>query len=468
MEGPEAVLGLRRWGGAAGGGPRGGAGEVLGADLRGAGAASLPEGGLGALPAGARVGRCLLQVEEAVDVGRPAAGRFGPAPAGGRRCLKMLLCDGEAECVALEAEPCAAIPAAAPPGAKILVDGAEVRQGALLLKPGTFVWLWGQGPAFVSCANQAAGAWKAAATWKNFQPRAAAPTLQELGQLAREAFEAAAAGLPGLLPTAAGGVQGRAGEGAVDRRGGADVGLGRDGEATEPIDLDEGLHTAGAPDAPRGSPPGEVPPLSPPLQRSSQRLRRLKRGRESEQGPDDVMVPESPEAAGDPIVPASLPMPRPAHASRGLSGWEVPVASTFLADELRAAATPGRSFCVRASVASVCRVYSVDDGSPPRARETWDVALAIEDGTASAVVELGSKLAEEVMGMSPDTHSRLGENEQLAHLARINQRLTSWVGHAELAVQDSGSGAGLSRPRLLMSLMAPPVRPFSRTTPAAA
>ena len=452
MAGPAGgALGLRRWGGRAGP-PAGGAppppprpGEVLAGDLRALGAASLPPGGLAALPAGARVGRCLLQVEEAVDVARPAAGRFGPAAAGGgRRCLKLLLCDGEAECVALEAAPCPAIPAAPPPGSKLLVEGALVRGGAILLEPGTFVWLGGQVPAFVACANRAAAAWKSAVSWKNFRPRGTAPSLEDLGRLARDAFEAAAAearagGVPGARVAVPGGPA--VPEGAEAIRAGTEGAPLEQGGGSGPL-------SAGAPGA---SPPPGTPSAGSPPRRSSQRLRRLKRARE-EGAVDDpshglVVVPESPDAAGDPIE-SSLPPPPagpanpPSAAGRG-GREEAPAAATtsFLADELLLpAAAETRRFQVRASIVSVCRVSSVNDAPPTRVRPAWDAAVVVEDGTASVAVTLHPVLAESVMGMSTEAHSRLSEGEQLAHLARLNQRLTSWVGLAEVEVSPAPRG----------------------------
>ena len=81
----------------------------------------------------------------------------------------------------------------------------------------------------------------------------------------------------------------------------------------------------------------------------------------------------------------------------------------FLADELLAAAAQRSTFHIQASIVSISRISSVDDGDLPRARPFWDVAVVLEDGTASAVVELHPDLAEKMMGMSTGMHSQLGE-----------------------------------------------------------
>ena len=207
-----------------------------------------------------------------------------------------------------------------------------------------------------------------------------------------------------------------------------------------------------------------------PPRRSSQRLKRLKRAREEGQvgfpGLGAVMVPESPDAAGDPIENSLPPLPAGPASQPVASGWggreESPAAATtsFLADELLLpAAAETRRFRVWASIVSVCRVSSVHDAPPTRVRPAWDAAVVVEDGTASFAVMLHPGLAESVMGMSTGTHSQLSEGEQLAHLARLNQRLTSWVGLAELEVPPAPPGGATPARTMAMVSVDPPIKP---------
>ena len=237
-----------------------------------------------------------------------------------------------------------------------------------------------------------------------------------------------------------------------------------------PIDLSGGAGARAA-GAPAASPPPGTPGSGSPPRRSSQRLKRLKRAREEAEvgnpGLGAVMVPESPDAAGDPIENSLPPLPAGPASQPDALGWgrreESPAAATtsFLADELlRPAAAETRRFRVWASIVSVCRVSSVHDAPPTRVRPAWDAAVVVEDGTASFVATLHPGLAERVMGMSTGAHSQLSEGEQLAHLARLNQRLTSWVGLAELEVPPAPAGDGAAPPRTMAMVSAdPPIKP---------
>ena len=158
---------------------------LLRGDLRALGCASLPAGGLGGLHGRRLPSRALVQVEEAVDVGKPATAKYEERREH-VRCLKLLLSDGEQTVVGVEFTSCPALPSVPVPGTKLVLDAPLVRHGALLLESGTVAVLGGEVPGLVAAARRASESWVKHVGWRNYKG-GESKSLDELVALAREA-----------------------------------------------------------------------------------------------------------------------------------------------------------------------------------------------------------------------------------------------------------------------------------------
>ncbi|PRW59034.1 recQ-mediated genome instability 1 [Chlorella sorokiniana] len=161
--------------------------QLLAADLNQCGAAALPPGVQGlhdtTLP-----GKLLLQVDEVLNIAAAVRERYSGHD-GGHRCLKLLLTDGVQQVAAVEYRPTPALHSAMPAGCKLVVQGAAVRRGILLLTPQCCAVLGGGVPRLEDARRRMVAHWSQPAVGR----RGPLPTM---AQATAEATRAAWAGGP--------------------------------------------------------------------------------------------------------------------------------------------------------------------------------------------------------------------------------------------------------------------------------
>ncbi|WOL01729.1 hypothetical protein Cni_G10446 [Canna indica] len=84
-----------------------------------------------------------FQVDEIVNISTPLRERYHDAPAGYRRCLKLLMTDGVQRVFGTEYRPIKELEVLAPSGLKVVVRNVQIRRGLLMLVPEVIVVLGG-------------------------------------------------------------------------------------------------------------------------------------------------------------------------------------------------------------------------------------------------------------------------------------------------------------------------------------
>ncbi|KAI7842146.1 hypothetical protein COHA_004170 [Chlorella ohadii] len=142
--------------------------QLLAADLNQCGAPSLPPGVQGlhdtTLP-----GKLLLQVDEVFNIGAAVRERYSGND-GGQRCLKLLLTDGVQQVAAVEYRHTPALHSAMPAGCKLVVQGAAVRRGMLLLTPQCCAVLGGGVPRLEDARRRMVAHWTQPAVGRRGPP----------------------------------------------------------------------------------------------------------------------------------------------------------------------------------------------------------------------------------------------------------------------------------------------------------
>ncbi|EFN57844.1 hypothetical protein CHLNCDRAFT_51164 [Chlorella variabilis] len=159
--------------------------QLLHSDLNQCGAAALPQE-VQALHDTVLPGKLVLQVDEVVNIGVAVRERYSGND-GSSRCLKLLLTDGVQHVAAMEYRPTPALHSAMPAGTKLVVQGAAVRRGILLLTPQTCAVLGGRVARLEEARQRMVAHWTQPAVGRRGPP----PSMQEAMAAASRAAWAA-------------------------------------------------------------------------------------------------------------------------------------------------------------------------------------------------------------------------------------------------------------------------------------